>query len=117
MFLLVERKDIIVVQPEYFGDNLEDVIKFLINEKYSNNILQDVGLVVSLYDILQIEESQIYQGEGSAYTMVKFRLLVFGPFVGEVLQGTIYKQDEEGVVVTLYPFFDHVYIFLSFEKI
>ena len=110
MFVLVERKDIIVVQPEYFGDNLEDVIKFLINEKYSNNILQDVGLVVSLYDILQIEESQIYQGEGSAYTMVKFRLLVFGPFVGEVLQGTIYKQDEEGVVVTLYPFFDHVYI-------
>ena len=39
MFVLVERKDIIVVQPEYFGDNLEDVIKFLINEKYSNNIL------------------------------------------------------------------------------
>ena len=25
MFVLVERKDIIVVQPEYFGDNLEKV--------------------------------------------------------------------------------------------
>jgi DNA-directed RNA polymerase III subunit RPC8 len=110
MFLLVERQDIIVIKPEYFGDNLEDVIKYLINEKYSNNILQDVGLVISLYDVVQIDESQIYQGEGSAYTTVRFRLLVFGPFVGEVLQGTIYKQDGDGIVVALYPFFDHVYI-------
>ena len=109
MFLLVERKDIIVVKPEYFGYDLESVVKYLINEKYSNQILQDVGLVISLYSIIDIHESQIYQGEGSAYTSVTFQLLVFAPFVGEVLQGTIYRQNEEGIVVSL-NFFDHVYI-------
>ena len=101
MFLLVERKDIIVVKPEYFGYDLESVVKYLINEKYSNQILQDIGLVVSLNSIVDNNESQIYQGEGTAYTSVRFQLFVFGPFVGEVLQGTIYKQTEEGIVVTL----------------
>ena len=43
MFLLVERKDIIVVKPEYFGYDLESVVKYLINEKYSSKYFKILG--------------------------------------------------------------------------
>jgi DNA-directed RNA polymerase III subunit RPC8 len=45
----------------------------------------DVGLVISLFDIVEIGDSHIFPGDGSSHTRVVFRLLVFRPFIEEVL--------------------------------
>ena len=46
-----------------------------------------LGLVISLWDILEINESHVMAGDGASHTKVTFRLLVFRPFVEENFGG------------------------------
>ena len=109
MFTLVTRQDIIPVRPKYFGMDLETVVKLLINKKYANHVIQNIGMAICLYDLIGLDETCIYQGEGEAFTRVKFRLIVFSPFLGQVLEGKITAQDREGIDVSL-DFFNSVRI-------
>lgn len=60
-------------------------------------MIKDVGLVVSVYDIPWIGDSLIHPGDGSCYTQVRFRLIIFRPFVGEVLVGKVSRSSPEGL--------------------
>ena len=93
------------MSPKLFQLDLETVVKVLINKKYANHVIQNVGLAICLYDLISLDESCIYQGEGDAYTRVRFRLIVFSPFLGEVLEGTIKDQDKDGIDAS-FDFFD-----------
>ena len=75
MFMLATREDILPVSPKLFQLDLETVVKVLINKKYANHVIQNVGLAICLYDLISLDESCIYQGEGDAYTRVRFRLI------------------------------------------
>lgn len=59
----------------------------------SPQVVSDLGLVITIYDILGIEGGFIYTGDGAAQYTVKFRLAVFRPFLGEVLVGRLVKSD------------------------
>jgi DNA-directed RNA polymerase III subunit RPC8 len=73
-------------------------------------ILVDVGLCVAFFDFDHIGESAVYPGDGSAHVDVRFRLLVFQPYVGEVLMGAVKSCSEtKGVEISL-EFFDSVVI-------
>ncbi|XP_063235762.1 DNA-directed RNA polymerase III subunit RPC8 isoform X2 [Bacillus rossius redtenbacheri] len=72
-------------------------------------VVLNVGLCIALYDIVGLEDSYIFPGDGSAHTKVKFRYVVFRPFMEEVIIGKIRSCSREGVHVTL-GFFDDVII-------
>ena len=55
------------------------------------------------------EEGKFKPGDGAAYIKAFFRLIVFRPFVGEVIVGSISRSDSSGILVTL-GFFDFVFI-------
>lgn len=69
----------------------------------------NVGLCIALYDILGLEESFIFPGDGASHTRVRFRYVVFRPFVEEIITGKIRSCSREGVHVTL-GFFDDILI-------
>lgn len=46
---------------------------------------------------------------GGAHQYVKFRMIYFRPFVGEVLKGRILSSSEKGIRISLY-FFDDVFV-------
>lgn len=50
-----------------------------------------------LYDIKKIEESYIFPGDGASHTRVKFRFVVFRPFIEEILIGRIRSCSADGV--------------------
>lgn len=52
-------------------------------------MIADLGLVVTLYDIQSIQGGFIYPNDGAAYFKVAFRVVVFRPFVGEVIVGKL----------------------------
>jgi DNA-directed RNA polymerase III subunit RPC8 len=74
-------------------------------------VLQNVGLCICLWDVLRVSEGLIGQGDGnvnvnSQFTeklqgmnfqadklTVEFRLVVFRPYKGEILQGVILESD------------------------
>ena len=71
MFILVNLKDRIRVQPEKFNKSIEDAIAQELNERYANKVIINVGLCITLFDILETKDSFIYQGDGSAHTAGK----------------------------------------------
>lgn len=69
----------------------------------------NVGLCIALHDILKLDESFIIPGDGASHTRVKFRYIVFRPFIEEIILGKIRSCSQEGVHITL-GFFDDILI-------
>ncbi|KAG8779211.1 DNA-directed RNA polymerase III subunit rpc25 [Serendipita sp. 401] len=109
MFILSEIRDTVALQPHTFGFEPADILARELNKKYANRILQDIGLVVSVFDLTKCGEGKIRYGDGCVWYKVDFRLVVFRPFISEVLIGKVKSQDEEGIKLTL-TFFDEIYI-------
>jgi DNA-directed RNA polymerase III subunit RPC8 len=101
MFQLVRRSDTMPIKPFDFNRDLKQVLIELINEKYANHVIADVGLVISLYDIDIIGDGHLVPDNGCAYTEVTFRLIVFRPFTGETLYGSLLRQTPESIQISL----------------
>ena len=56
-----------------------------VKQLYCDTVIPNVGLATTVYDILNIEGGDVHIGDGGAAFHVQFRLLVFRPFIGEVL--------------------------------
>jgi DNA-directed RNA polymerase III subunit RPC8 len=108
MFILVVISDIIRIPPADFNHETSGLIVQL-ELKYANKILHEVGLVIKVHDILSLGEAFIHPGDGASVLTVKARLVVFKPFIGQVLTGKIKGSTEHGLVVSMH-FFDHVFI-------
>eukprot|EP01038_Epipyxis_sp_PR26KG_P016772 gene16772-22951_t len=109
MFLLAVIEDKIKTIPEQFDQSPLEVLIEQIEEKYSNRVIIDVGLCISFYDFVEIGDPYIYPSEGSAHNLVKFRLVIFRPFIGEIIIGKILSCGAEGLKVSI-DFFDDIII-------
>ncbi|CAO1624024.1 unnamed protein product [Sympodiomycopsis kandeliae] len=84
-------------------------LSLAINTKYANKVIPDIGLCISLFDILESSEGRVKWGDGGLWHTIKCRLVVFRPFVGEVLVGKVMSSDENGIRVSM-GFFDDIHI-------
>ncbi|KAJ1980218.1 DNA-directed RNA polymerase III complex subunit Rpc25 [Dimargaris xerosporica] len=109
MFVLATLCDSIKVEPAQFRQSPVDAVHEEINRKYANRIIQYVGLCVTVFDVLSLSEGLVYHSSGTANYDTRFRLVVFRPFVGEVLLGKVRSCSELGVHVSL-GFFEDVLI-------
>jgi DNA-directed RNA polymerase III subunit RPC8 len=66
-------------------------------------------LCISFYDFVDIGDPYVYPSEGAAHQLVKFRLIVFRPFVGEIIVGKITSSNKDGIKVSV-DFFDDILI-------
>ncbi|MES1921334.1 DNA-directed RNA polymerase III subunit rpc25, variant 2 [Bonamia ostreae] len=98
MFKEVVFKDIIFIEPKYFGQNHLETIKDIINIKFLNKVIKDVGLCTSIRSINDIGAPHILKGTGREQVTVIFSLIVFSPFPGEVLVGTVDYADRSGLI-------------------
>ena len=109
MFVLSKLSSIVRLEPKSFNRPLPDALSEALNAKLANKVVKDVGLVISLYDILHIGESHIMAGDGASHTKVTFRVLVFRPFIEEVLIGKIKSSNKNGLMLNL-GFFDDIFV-------
>eukprot|EP00736_Rhodelphis_marinus_P007521 Rmarinus@m.8673 len=101
MFILVTISEEVGVPPKNFNVTTNQAIEDALNEKFSNKVIRNTGLGICVFDLINIEDSYIYPGEGTSHTKVEFRLLVFRPFVGEIITGIIRSCSPEGINVSL----------------
>ena len=59
----------------------------------ADKVVPEVGLVVTLYDLLKIGPGQLFPSDPAAHFQADFRLVVFCPFPDEVLTATLIKAD------------------------
>jgi len=109
MFVISKMNSIVRIEPKHFNRELPDALSDVLNAKLANKVLKDVGLVISLFDIIEIGESHVIAGDGASHTKVTFRVLVFRPFIEEVLTGRIKSSTKEGVTLNL-GFFDDIFL-------
>ena len=107
MFELVLVKDMIRVQPAEFDTDRLQALTHEIDRKFSNRVLEDVGLCICLFEFEAVGDAQVFPSHGCAFTEVTFRMLVFRPFVNEVLVGKLVGMNEAGLKISL-DFFDNV---------
>lgn len=69
----------------------------------------NVGLCISFYDFVEIGDPYIYPSEGSAHQIVRCRLVVLRPFIGEILTGRVIDSNKDGIRLSI-EFFDDIYI-------
>lgn len=62
-----------------------------------------------MFDLLDASEGKVLYGDGCLYHRVEFTLVVFRPFIGEHLVGTVKSSSPAGIRVTL-KFFDDIHI-------
>ncbi|CAG8727830.1 19953_t:CDS:2 [Gigaspora margarita] len=109
MFILSVLKDTIHIQPYDFHKHKFDALTDEINRIYANKVIQNVGLCICLFEIISASEETVHYGNGASYAKVTFRLVVFRPFIGEIIEGTVSSNTFEGVKVTL-GYFDDILI-------
>ena len=90
-----------------------------INTIYANKVLHDVGLCVAVFDLVEVGEGKVRYGDGCLWYkrlcvptirsthptysgdlssfVVTFRMVVFRPFVSEVLLVKVKSSDEDGI--------------------
>lgn len=108
--MLSRITDLVRIPPDQFHRETVEAVTHELNSKYANKVVPHVGLCISVYDVLEVAEGQLRPGDGGSYVRVICRLLVFKPFVGEIVTGWISQCTSEGVKVSLLGLFDEIFI-------
>ncbi|KAL1975281.1 hypothetical protein VTN31DRAFT_3673 [Thermomyces dupontii] len=109
MFILTTISDLVQISPEDFSKLSAVAIEDNINEKYANKVIQKIGLCIGFYDLLESSDGLIGHGNGLVNVNVKFRLIVFRPFKGEIIMGKITGSTEQGLRIGL-EFFNDIFV-------
>jgi DNA-directed RNA polymerase subunit E'/Rpb7 len=88
---------------------LYHLIYDILSSKYSNYVIRDVGLIVSIYSIDSIDAIKIPAGDGGLHIPVRFTCISFQCYIGEVMEGRIADADSYGITVTL-GFSENIFI-------
>ncbi|GAA5952224.1 hypothetical protein JCM8115_003540 [Rhodotorula mucilaginosa] len=109
MFTFCIQKDTIRVEARDFHKDPVDAIREEIHRRYANKVIPNVGLCISLLDIISATEGAVLYGDGCLYYKTEFRLIVFRPYIGEALVGKVKSQSPEGIVISV-GFFDDILV-------
>ena len=122
MFYRTEIKDHVRVPPALFGIDVKDAIKQELQEKYKNFISPDLGVVISVHQVIDIGEGIIIPGDGAAYYDTVFSLIVFKPELQEYVFGSVSDITSFGAFLNLGPIEGMIHIsqtmddYVSFSK-
>lgn len=122
MFYLTEIKDYVRVPPALFGAEVKDAIKQELQEKFKNFISPELGVVISVHQVLDIGEGIIIPGDGAAYYDTVFSLIVFKPELQELVYGSVSDITSFGAFLNLGPIEGMIHIsqtmddYVSFSK-
>ncbi|KAL9713327.1 DNA-directed RNA polymerase III complex subunit Rpc25 [Leucoagaricus gongylophorus] len=109
MFSLAIVKDTAAVHPSQFGTPAEEAITTEVNRKYANRVLHDIGLCITVFDLSLVGEGKVRYGDGCLWYQAVFRMVIFRPFISEVVVAKVKSSDEDGIRLTM-GFFDDMYV-------
>lgn len=89
MFYLIEVEDYIRVDPKLFGLPTQEAVEQQLKDTYSEHYDKEMGKVVSVLEIKEVDKGVIIPGDGAAYHRSIFKLLVWKPELQELVYGTI----------------------------
>ena len=101
MFYLIEVEDFIRVEPKLFGLPTREAVEEQLKATYTNHFDKELGMVVAVAEVLNIEEGIIIPGDGAAYYKSIFKLVVWKPELQEIVYGVINEIRNFGAFIDL----------------
>ena len=89
MFVCSVLEDDIRVAPTDLSLSPLEAVTAVIEQRFVDKVVSQIGLVVTLREIQSIEGGFVYPNDGAAYFRVKFSLITFRPFIGEIIVGKL----------------------------
>ncbi|XP_050236832.1 uncharacterized protein LOC126686688 [Mercurialis annua] len=109
MFYLSLIEHTLRLPPSLLSLPLQDAIKKELENIFLDKVIANLGLCISIYDIRNIDGGFIFPGDGASTYTVEFRMLVFRPFVGEIITAKLKESNNDGLRLSV-GFFDDIYI-------
>lgn len=111
MFQIVALSDgAVKIPPANLGKSTLEAVTQELESLYVDKVLAECGgLCVTLYEITKISGGAVLPGEGCVCFEVEFKLVLFKPFAGEILEGTLETADASGARVSI-GFFGDIFI-------
>ncbi len=103
MFYLVSIRDTIRILPSSFGKDIKEEAKEIIRMEYEDLVLKDIGYVITVTDIVDIDLGKLLPKEEGMFSRCTFELLVYRPEMNEVVEGKVVEVVDFGVFVRLGP--------------
>ncbi|MDO8643180.1 MAG: DNA-directed RNA polymerase [Candidatus Woesearchaeota archaeon] len=122
MFYKVTINDHIRVPPKLFHLPTKEAVIKRIKKKYDGFISKELGVVVDVADVHDIQDGTVIPTDGAAYFNTTFELYTFKPELQEVALGNIRDIADFGAFVNLGPIEGMIHIsqtmddFVSFAK-
>jgi len=101
MFYLVEVEDYVRVEPKHFGLATQEAIEKQLDESYVNTFHKEIGYVISVISVSDVEDGVIIAGDGAAFYKSNFKLLVWKPELHELVYGTISEIANFGAFISM----------------
>jgi DNA-directed RNA polymerase subunit E' len=103
MYVKIRAVDVVRAPPERLGDDLQVVVKEMLQEKLEGRLDKKIGIFIAILDIVDIKEGRIMIGDAGVYYETVFDALVFRPKMQEIVEGEVLEIVEFGAFVEIGP--------------
>jgi DNA-directed RNA polymerase subunit E' len=103
MYIKLKIRDSVRVPPRRFEENLEEVVRDLLWEKFEGIVDKEYGVIIAIISIDDIGDGRILEGDGAVYFDVVFTALAFKPVLQEIVEGKVVEVVEFGAFVSIGP--------------
>jgi DNA-directed RNA polymerase subunit E' len=86
MYVKIRAVDVVRAPPERLGDDLQVVVKEMLQEKLEGRLDKKIGMFIAILDVVDIKEGRIMIGDAGVYYETAFDALVFRPKVLEIVE-------------------------------
>jgi DNA-directed RNA polymerase subunit E' len=103
MYVKIRAVDVVRAPPERLGDDLQVVVKEMLQEKLEGRLDKKIGMFIAILDVVDIKEGRIMIGDAGVYYETAFDALVFRPKMQEIVEGAVLEIVEFGAFVEIGP--------------
>lgn len=103
MFYELEVQGHVRVHPSLFNEKTEKAVLLSLNNQFNGFISKDLGFVLAVKEIKDIQEGILIPGDGAAYYNTLFSLITFKPEMKELILGRISDITDFGAFINLGP--------------
>jgi DNA-directed RNA polymerase subunit E' len=103
MYYKVKIEDTIRILPDRFGEDLDEVVKQIVQETFEGTIRKNHGIIIVADNIEPVGDGIVIHGDGAMYQKVQFEALTFQPEMQEVVDGIVCEIVEFGAFCHIGP--------------
>ncbi len=111
----MEVEDHVRVEPRHFGLPTQEAIEKQLNESYVNSINKEIGFVISVISVDEVDNGVLIPGDGAAFYKSRFKILTWKPEMHELVYGTIKEIANFGAFMQIGPMQGMIHISQTME--